>query len=132
MPPVKKKKRRRGYHRGTYVSTKTGQSYSYRSGWELKYMQYLDTLDEVKWWGYEILSIEYLSNKKTGKVRKYYPDFCVNYADGTKKVVEIKQKRKLGQATVKKKTMAGIEWCKSHDAIYEILTEVELKGIGVL
>ena len=70
----KKRKRRRGYHRGTYVSPVAGEC-KYRSGWEEKYMNYLDSNADVVSWSYENLVIQYVSNKSTGKLRKYYPDF---------------------------------------------------------
>ena len=126
----KKRKRRRGYHRGTYVSPVAGEC-KYRSGWEEKYMNYLDSNTDVASWSYENLVIQYVSNKSTGKLRKYYPDFYVVMNDGTKFVVEIKQKRKLNQAIVKKKTKAAEQWCLMNGATYKILTEVELKDMGL-
>lgn len=128
----KKKRKKSRYQRGTYVSLKSGQTYKYRSGWEKIFMEFLDSSNDVISWHYELLVIEYLSNKKTGKFRKYYPDFSVTYVDGTQKVIEIKQFRKLKQLSVLKKTQAAIEWCRNHGAIYEILTEVELKSLGIL
>ncbi len=129
---LKKKKKRSGYKRGSYISTKSGQTFKYRSGWEFAYMQFLDSSLNVNSWHYELLAIEYVSNKKTGKIRKYYPDFTVTYDDGTMKVIEIKPKRKLLQATVIKKLLAAKEWCRTHNATYEILTEIELKQLGLL
>lgn len=128
----KKKKKRGGYKRGVYVSAKSGQTFKYRSGWELAYMQFLDTAINVMSWHYELLAIEYVSNKKTGKIRKYYPDFTVTYDDGSMKVIEIKPKRKLMQAAVVKKLLAAKEWCRTHNATYEILTEIELKQLSLI
>lgn len=95
-------------------------------------MKHLDSNPEVQKWSYESFYIEYLANKSTGKMRKYYPDFLVELRDGTKLVVEIKQKRKLEQLVVKKKTKAAEEWCATHGAAYRILTEIELKQLGIL
>lgn len=127
----KRKKRKRRYISGIYESTKAGIC-SYRSSWELRYMEYLDANEEVINWSYEKLIIEYVSNKKTNKIRKYYPDFQIEYADGKKFVVEIKQSRKLKQMNVIKKIKAAIKWCTDHDMTYKILTEIELKDIGLL
>lgn len=104
----------------------------YRSGWEQKYMVHLDENPDVVTWSYEKLVIEYVSNQKTKRVRKYYPDFQVEYKDGKKVVVEIKPSRKLRQATVVKKIRAAMAWCTEHDVIYKVLTEIELKDIGLL
>jgi len=129
--PRKKKKRKSHYHRGTHISPLAGEC-KYRSGWEQKFCVYLDSLAEVKSWSYEKLVIEYLSNKKTGKIRKYYPDFYVEYVDGTRIVYEIKPRRKLEQATVKKKMEAAERWCLMHGATYKVLTEIQLKDMGLL
>ena len=132
MPPKKKKRKRKGrYQRGIHSSPIAGEC-KYRSGWEQKYMVYLDDNPEVASWSYEKLVIEYVSNKKTKKIRKYYPDFQIEYKDGRKVVVEIKPSRKLQQATVVKKIRAAKEWCTEHDMVYKILTEIELKDIGLL
>jgi hypothetical protein len=131
MPPKKKKRKRKGrYQRGIHSSPMAGEC-KYRSGWEQKYMVYLDENPDVASWSYEKLVIEYVSNKKTKKIRKYYPDFQVEYKDGRKVVVEIKPSRKLQQATVIKKIRAAKEWCTEHDMVYKILTEIELKDIGL-
>lgn len=133
MPKKSKKKRKRKGHylRGTHVSPIAGIC-KYRSGWEQKYMIYLDDHPDVMTWSYEKLVIEYISNQRTKKVRKYYPDFQIEYKDGKKVVVEIKPSRKMKQTTVLKKIKAAIEWCTAHDLTYKILTEIELKDLGLL
>jgi hypothetical protein len=127
----RKRKKKNRYHRGTHTSPIAGEC-KFRSSWEQKYMEYLDSNLEVLSWSYEKLSIEYISNKKTKKVRKYYPDFQIEYKDGRKVIVEIKPSRKLQQATVVKKIRAAKEWCTAHDVVYKVLTEIELKDIGLL
>jgi len=128
----KRKRKKKGrYHRGTHSSPIAGEC-KYRSGWEQKYMEYLDSDPNIVAWSYEKLAIEYVSNQRTKKIRKYYPDFQVEYKDGKKIIVEIKPSRKLGQATVVKKIRAAKEWCTAHDLTYKILTEIELKDMGLL
>jgi len=131
---VKKKSRRRRshYHKGSYVSTKTGQDCKFRSGWEEKFMKYLDETETVKSWSYESITIDYLSNKRTAKYRKYYPDFKVEYADGLIEIIEIKPKKRLDQVVVKKKLAAALEWCGVHGFTLRIITEIELKELGIL
>lgn len=130
--PIKRKKKRKSrYHRGIHVSSIAGEC-KYRSGWEQKYMVYLDENPDVVSWSYEKLIIEYVSNKKTKKIRKYYPDFQIEYKDGTKVVIEIKPSRKLEQSIVIKKIRAAKEWCTTHDMTYKVLTEIELKDMGLL
>ena len=130
--PHKRKSKRKGhYHRGTHSSPIAGEC-KYRSGWEQKYMVHLDENPDVVSWSYEKLIIEYISNQKTKKVRKYYPDFQVEYTDGAKVVIEIKPSRKLNQPTVIKKVRAAKEWCTTRGVIYKVLTEIELKDMGLL
>jgi len=129
---MKRKRKRKGrYIRGTHVSPIAGEC-KYRSSWELKYMLYLDSHSDVETWSYEKTIIEYVSNQKTKKLRKYYPDFLVEFKDGSRRLIEIKQKRKLEQASVKKKAAAARSWCVEHGATYELLTEIELKNMGLI
>jgi hypothetical protein len=133
---VRKKRRRRKrkghYHTGAYTSTKTGQVCKYRSGWELVYLQWLDGHAAVKTFGYESIKIPYISNTRTGKVRNYFPDFLIEFNDGSKQLVEIKPKRKLKQLLIQKKLKAAEVWCLEHGASLVVITEVELKVMGLL
>jgi len=134
----KKQKRKRTkkkggrYKRGEYSSIKSGQTCKFRSGWEKVYMEHLDADPDVSTWQYESFSIDYVSNKRTGKIRRYIPDFRVEYTDGSIEIVEIKPSRKLQKPTVQKKLLAAQVWCADHGAILRIMTEIELKAIGVL
>lgn len=138
MATIKRPKRRRKtgraghYITGSYASVLTGKTCKYRSGWELKFMEFLDRSAVIKTWGYETLKIPYISNKKTGKIRTYYPDFCVEYLDGTIEIVEIKPSKRLKQVAVQKKIAAAKDWCGAHSAAFVIITEIELKGLGLL
>jgi len=114
-----------------YLSTKGGEC-SYRSGWELAYLFWLDANARVKSFEYEKVVIPYVSNVKTGRVRKYYPDVLVTYFDGSRHLVEIKPKKRLIQTMVKKKLAAAQQWCLDNGVTLEIVTEVELKDLGIL
>jgi len=127
----KRRKKKSRYHRGVHTSPIAGEC-KYRSGWEQKYMEHLDADPDVIVWSYEKLVIEYISNQRIKKVRKYYPDFQIVYKDGHKVVVEIKPSRKLQQASVVKKVRAAKEWCTNHDVTYKVLTEFELKDLGLI
>ena len=95
-------------------------------------MKYLDQCDDVLSWTYESFFIDYLSNKRTGKTRKYYPDFKIEYSDGRSELIEIKPKKRLEQVIVKKKLAAASEWCTMHDVTLKVITENELKELGIL
>jgi hypothetical protein len=128
MPRRKKKKR---FHTGVYVSTKTGQECRYRSGWELAYLQKLDSDPGVLSFGYETIVVPYVSNARSGKIRRYFPDFVVVRLTGTT-IVEIKASRFLSRRMVVKKLEAGRSYAAAHGMTYEVLTEKELVAMGVL
>jgi len=135
--PIKQKrirrKRKKGhYHTGVFVSKKTGQHCKYRSGWELLFLQHLDTSSDVRAFCYEGLKIPYISNTRSRRIRNYIPDIFVEYVDGRTSLIEIKPSRKLAQPTVQKKLAAAREWCGAHGAALEIITEHELKSMGLL
>lgn len=68
------------WSRGEFTSNKSGETYYYRSSWELQRMMELDTDPEVLEWDYEPFSIPYT----LGDLRhRYVPDFIVRTADGT-------------------------------------------------
>lgn len=126
----KRRKKRRGhYHRGIHVSPKAGEC-SYRSGWEVSYMEWLDANAEVVSYSYEKTIIEYVSNLKTGRRRKYFPDFLVEYADHSE-LIEIKPASRVGQAKVQKKIAAAKGWCDARGIEFKVLTEKELKPLGL-
>lgn len=134
MAAIKKRKRRRKkrYHTGVHVSTKTGQHCKYRSGWELSYLKWLDAHAAVTTFGYESVKIPYVSNIRSGKLRNYLPDFLIEFNDGSKQLVEIKPKRKVAQSVVQKKLKAAEIWCREHGVTLVVITEVELKVMGLL
>lgn len=72
---------------GTYHSRKIDRTFSYRSSWELQFMQLLDADDEVETWTFEPFSIPY---EFDGERRRYVPDFHVVTRSGSSIVVEVK------------------------------------------
>lgn len=68
----------------------------YRSGWEAKFMAYLDNHPDVLEWSSEELAIRYLS-PIDGKIHRYFPDFIVKRKDIHGKIetlmVEVKPKK---------------------------------------
>jgi hypothetical protein len=129
---ARKRKKKRRYHTGIHVSPKTGQECHYRSGWEFEYMQWLDANPDIVGYRYEDVVISYVSNVKSKRIRHYWPDFLVQQRDGQQLLVEIKPKRKLDQDRVQKKLKAAALWCQAHQVTLVVLTEKELKLLGLL
>ena len=78
----------------------------YRSGWELKFMGYLDAHKDVQEWSSEEFSIPYRS-PIDGRIHRYFPDFLVKKINpqGIQETlcVEIKPFKETKPPTVQKK-----------------------------
>jgi len=125
-------RKKRKYKTGKYTSLKSGKVYEYRSGWEQKYMVWLDKNLDIIEWSYEEIIIQYISNLKTRRIRKYIPDFSITWKNGKKELIEIKPQNKVNQITNQKKFRFATNWCTTNDHEFVILTEHELKGLGVM
>lgn len=120
-----RRKRKSRYHTGTHTSPKCPTPIEYRSGWELTVCNYLDNDSTVLKYTYEALEIQYLSNLKAKKLRKYIPDFLVWYTDGKVKMVEVKRENQLTNLRVQKKAAAARLWCAAQNppVTYEFWTD---------
>ena len=128
---TKRRRRKKKYKTGVHNSTKAGLC-KYRSGWELEYMKFLDSNVQVVSYSYEKVIVPYISNIRSGRIRRYFPDFLIEYSDGRKVLVEIKPSNRLNKPINVKKLLAAKQWCKEHDVTLEVITEVELRGLGLL
>ncbi|AIX18303.1 head completion protein [Synechococcus phage ACG-2014f] len=118
----------------------------YRSGWERKFMVYLDSRETVQRWGSEEIAIKYWNPMKK-KVARYFPDFYVEYVKkggGIKKcLIEIKPHRECSPPKYTKRTKnvmiaeslyaqntakwkAAEEFCLDNGLEFRILTEKDL------
>lgn len=100
--------------------------------WELEFLQWLDEQPDVVEVMYEKLYITYISNKRSGRTRRYYPDFVVTWADGRREILEVKPKRRVAGRTVQKKAAAATAWAAQNGATYRFVTEVDLRALGLL
>jgi hypothetical protein len=130
--PVRKRRKKRAYKQGDYTSTKTGKSCKYRSGWELKYFEHLDQDPDVIDWESEPFTIPYVSNKKTGRIRRYIPDIIVRRKSTGVRLEEIKPRNKMEKRLVARKLQAGHDWAADNNILFVVITEVELKALGLL
>ena len=120
----------------------------YRSRWELKFMGYLDSHDNVLEWSSEEFCIPYVS-PIDGKRHRYFPDFWVKKKDRDGKIVcdliEVKPYKQTQPPTVMEgkptrrylnevmtwgvnsaKWKAAREYCKDKGWNFVIITEKEL------
>ena len=119
----------------------------YRSLWELKFMRYCDSNNNIVKWSSEEIVIPYRS-PIDNRFHRYFPDFYLKYKDNTgkliEKVVEIKPAKQVQEPKIQKrktknyvtevvtyaknqaKWMAAEEFCKDRKWKFQILTEKEL------
>jgi len=124
MTVIKKKRRRKSrYKTGIHKSPKCTTPINYRSSWEYTICLYLDDDPEVVSYSYESIKIPYIANKKSGRLRNYYPDFLVHYANGKTLLVEVKRQNQLNNLKVIKKAEAGKLWASQNKAEYRFWSD---------
>ena len=74
----------------------------------------------VKWQKRHGISISWID--PNGRQGNYRPDFLVEYADGSKKLIEVKNPALLDSPSVRRKRSAAEEWCRRRGMQYEIAT----------
>jgi hypothetical protein len=126
-------------HPEKYVGTKVP---TYRSSWELSFMNFCDNNPSIMKWASEAINIPY-RDPLTGKQTIYVPDFFIQYIDKKNQVsvelVEIKPasqtilervgKSKYNQAQFIKnqaKWTAANHWCKQQGIKFRILNENDI------
>jgi hypothetical protein len=138
------------YRQGAYTVKNTAKYVGrstprYRSGWELTFMMFLDSNENVLQWASESISIPY-RNPLTGKSSMYVPDFLVTYRgpNNTTKaeLIEIKPKK---QSLVESKMSANeraivavnyakwdsaTKWAKKNGLIFRVINEDQIYHQG--
>ena len=114
----------------------------YRSGWELTFMTFCDTNDNIIYWASEAMRIPY-KHPLTGKPTIYVPDFFVvyqnKYGKQVAEVVEIKPKKqsviesKVASAKDRAvvainhaKWAAAVAYCKTQGIAFRVITEDDI------
>lgn len=118
----------------------------FRSGWEMSFMMFLDSNDNILQWASESISIPY-RNPITGKNSMYIPDFFVLYKNKHGKqiaeIVEIKPKKqsliesvrasardRMIVAVNQAKWASAAAYCKRMGMGFRVLTEDQLFHTG--
>ena len=119
----------------------------YRSSWELRFLQYCDSNDNIIQFASEEFSIPYLSTIDN-KVHRYYPDYLIKVKESNgsikKYVIEVKPKRQTEKpkkrsrvtktyinemrlyAVNQAKWKYAQEFCKDNLLEFKIITEEQL------
>ena len=109
--------------KGIYeTATKSPWSFErYDSDLERKMMTKLESDSEVvKWQKRHGISIPWIDAQ--GRKCNYRPDFIVEYNDGRKALIEVKDPSRMDSPAVLRKRRAGEEWCHKRDMSYELAT----------
>ena len=135
-----------GYNQGSFVPKNPGKyigthPITYRSAWELTFMNVCDSHPNIVEWASESIKIPY-QDPFTGKLRTYIPDFFIVYLDknGMKhaEIIEIKplsqsipeaaRSRKDQEAVIlnEAKWKAAYRWCTAQKIRFRIMTEQQL------
>ena len=90
----------------------------YRSGWELSFMKFCDSNDNVLQWASESIAIPY-RHPLTGKMTQYIPDFLITYRTSNNTIkaelIEIKPKKQSvieSKMSSKDRAIVAINYCK--------------------
>ena len=119
----------------------------YRSLWELKFMKYCDSNQNILEWGSEEIVVPYRS-PIDNRYHRYFPDFYIKVRESTGKIkkyiIEVKpQKQCIEPKVQKKKTRSYVyqvceyaknqakwkaaeEYCMDRGLEFKVLTENEL------
>ncbi len=107
--------------RGIYEApAKSPYSYeTWQSDMERRMMARLEADPEVvKWQKRHGISIRWID--ANGRQSKYRPDFLVEYADGRKTIIEVKDPSKMDSQAILRKRRAAEEWCRKRGMTYEL------------
>jgi len=74
----------------------------------------------VKWMKRHGITIPWIDGQK--HQRRYSPDFLVEYSDGKKAIIEVKDPSRLDSNDVQRKRKASEIWCKQRNMEYMIMT----------
>jgi hypothetical protein len=134
------------YRQGAYTVKNTAKYVGrgtprYRSGWELTFMMFLDSNENVLQWASESISIPY-RNPLTGKSSMYVPDFLITYRNKNNQLiaelVEIKPKK---QSVIESKMSAregavvavnyakwdaATKWARRNGLSFRVITENDM------
>ena len=113
----------------------------YRSGWELAFMRFCDTNNNILQWASESIVIPY-RHPLTGKMTNYVPDFLITYRTRDNRmcaeVIEIKPKKQSvieSKASARDRAVVAVnyskwdaatKWCRRLGMQFRVITEDDI------
>ncbi len=93
----------------------------YDSDLERRMMVALDEDPEVLHWvKRHNISIPWIDER--GRQHQYHPDFLVEYTDGRKTLIEVKNPELMEAPSVQRKRQAAERWCGKRSMTYKMMT----------
>lgn len=106
------------YKIGHYYNKFTNEMEYHHSGYERKFMEFLNVQPDVIFWTKKHkIFIDYIFGDK---VKKYWPDFYIEFDNGFKTIVELKGFEE-DPTILECKIAAGIEYCNNNNLTYQII-----------
>ena len=94
---------------------------NYHSDLERRMMERLERDPHVaKWMKRHGITIPWIDGRRNQ--RRYVPDFLVEYEDGRKAVIEVKDPSRIDSNDVQRKRKAAEIWCKQRNMEYDLAT----------
>lgn len=137
LKPSKKSRYKQGYINPKSCTklfeSQQNEPIIYRSSYEKKFIRWLEKSDRVLRWGSECICIPYTG--ADGQPHHYYPDYVVEFTNGTKSLIEIKPYNQTVRPDprcqwaveeFKKnvlKWLAAEEFCKRNGMSFKVITE---------
>lgn len=116
--------------KGNVWSEKAQRDIPYRSTWEKRVVEILESDETVISFKFEPFRIPYYLEGSTRDFKRYYvPDFLVEYSDGSKVLVEVKPECFVGAAMNVAKFAAAREYCEREGWAFEVWTQKKLAGL---
>lgn len=121
---VARKPRTRATSRLWHTSKKTGVRNFAESSLEFLRMDQLDADATVLSWARCRFRVAYVA--PCGKVKNYIPDLIVTFADGSRRIEELKPQSLIGVPINVAKFCAAERFCADNDMTFVVLTEVDV------
>lgn len=111
------------FEKGTFT-TKTGDSFLYRSSWERVFAEILESSSIVDWFEHQPFCIKYLYG---GRWHRYFPDFVVRLKDGRRLLVELKGEERAQDL---EKYKAGQNYADMYGMEYMVVREKPMEPLS--
>jgi len=122
----KRKARKPKFKDGNYVSTKTGATLHYRSGYECEVYELLDEDTEVLSFSAEPFRIPYVFE---GQWHDYIPDIRINFTDSKVEIWEVKPSSQTDLAQNKAKWCAMDSYADKMGWKFMVVTEIGMEKL---